>query len=210
VSKNSLRVSRQSPGQGWALAGQVPVVGCDSRILSGGSEAIYRGRPNRLSTGDKTFLDSCRPGPPRHFLINVGRNRKTESTPGTVDSLGDQAAATNLISEGLFVRIHAKLKLGYYPLNRADADGIRRHLQFPNESSSVLDPCAGTGAFIQLSCAGPLPIEICRHSHGTDRRYPADCRGDPLLDAVLRPKSLALEPLPRASQVRPAVDLAVG
>jgi tRNA1(Val) A37 N6-methylase TrmN6 len=44
------------------------------------------------------------------------------------------------------VRIQAKLKLGYYPLNPVDAVRIRRHLQFSNESASVLDPCAGTGA----------------------------------------------------------------
>jgi tRNA1(Val) A37 N6-methylase TrmN6 len=44
------------------------------------------------------------------------------------------------------VRIHAKLKLGYYPLNQPDACRIGRYLQFSNESASVLDPCAGTGA----------------------------------------------------------------
>jgi len=44
------------------------------------------------------------------------------------------------------VRIQAKLKLGYYPLNAVDAGRIRKHLQFSVEPSSLLDPCAGTGA----------------------------------------------------------------
>jgi len=44
------------------------------------------------------------------------------------------------------VRIQAKLKLGYYPLNPIDAGRIRKHLQFSSEPASVLDPCAGTGA----------------------------------------------------------------
>src|SRR5688572_24090703 len=44
------------------------------------------------------------------------------------------------------MRTQARLKLGYYPLATAEARRIRRYLQFSNESASVLDPCAGTGA----------------------------------------------------------------
>jgi predicted RNA methylase len=44
------------------------------------------------------------------------------------------------------MRTRAKLKLGYYPLNLTEAQRIRRFLQFPDEPTSVLDPCAGTGA----------------------------------------------------------------
>lgn len=43
------------------------------------------------------------------------------------------------------MRIQAKLKLGYYPLNGVDAGRIRNYLQFSSECCSVLDPCAGTG-----------------------------------------------------------------
>jgi predicted RNA methylase len=43
------------------------------------------------------------------------------------------------------VRTQAKLKLGYYPLAAEEARRIRGFLQFLGESS-VLDPCAGTGA----------------------------------------------------------------
>ena len=44
------------------------------------------------------------------------------------------------------MRLKAKLRLGYYPLAVADANGIRNYLQFPDERASILDPCAGTGA----------------------------------------------------------------
>jgi hypothetical protein len=44
------------------------------------------------------------------------------------------------------MRTRAKLKLGYYPLDQTEARRVRRHLQFPEDSASVLDPYAGTGA----------------------------------------------------------------
>lgn len=43
------------------------------------------------------------------------------------------------------MRIQARLKLGYYPLAQAEAERIRRFLQPPNGSASVIDPCSGTG-----------------------------------------------------------------
>lgn len=52
------------------------------------------------------------------------------------------------------MRTQAKLKLGYYPLNLAEARRIRRYLQFSGEPTSVLDPCAGTGAAIYLLTEG--------------------------------------------------------
>ncbi len=44
------------------------------------------------------------------------------------------------------MRTQAKLKLGYYPLASAEARRIRNYLQFSDQTASILDPCAGTGA----------------------------------------------------------------
>ena len=44
------------------------------------------------------------------------------------------------------MRLEGRMRLGYYPLDRREAQRIRRFLQFPNEPASALDPCAGTGA----------------------------------------------------------------
>jgi tRNA1(Val) A37 N6-methylase TrmN6 len=52
------------------------------------------------------------------------------------------------------MRIQAKLKLGYYPLAIAEARRIRNYLQFPNEPTSILDPCAGTGAALCILSGG--------------------------------------------------------
>jgi predicted RNA methylase len=43
----------------------------------------------------------------------------------------------------------ARIKLGYYPLPPAEGSRLRHILNFPTESASVLDPCAGTGAAIE-------------------------------------------------------------
>ena len=43
-------------------------------------------------------------------------------------------------------RIQSRLKLGYFPLNLAEACRIRAFLSYPNEATATtLDPCAGTG-----------------------------------------------------------------
>ncbi len=52
------------------------------------------------------------------------------------------------------MRTQAKLKLGYYPLALAEAGRIRNYLQFPNESASILDPCAGTGTALRALSEG--------------------------------------------------------
>lgn len=44
------------------------------------------------------------------------------------------------------MRSIARQKLGYFPLSLAEAERIRRFLVFSGEDTSVLDPCAGTGA----------------------------------------------------------------
>ncbi len=50
------------------------------------------------------------------------------------------------------MRSVARIKLGYYPLPPSEGPRLRQLLQFPAESASVLDPCAGTGAaLLQLT-----------------------------------------------------------
>lgn len=44
------------------------------------------------------------------------------------------------------MRLEGRMKLGYYPLPEAEAQRIRRFLEFPSTGVSILDPCAGTGA----------------------------------------------------------------
>ena len=44
------------------------------------------------------------------------------------------------------MRSIARQKLGYFPLSSREAERIRRFLMSPGEDTSVLDPCAGTGA----------------------------------------------------------------
>jgi len=44
------------------------------------------------------------------------------------------------------VRSIARQKLGYFALSLAEAERIRRFLVFSGEDTSILDPCAGTGA----------------------------------------------------------------
>jgi hypothetical protein len=40
----------------------------------------------------------------------------------------------------------ARIKLGYYPLPTDEGSRLRQPLNYPSDSVSVLDPCAGTGA----------------------------------------------------------------
>jgi hypothetical protein len=45
----------------------------------------------------------------------------------------------------------ARLKMGYYPLPRAEAANVRSYLSFPAHCS-VVDPCVGKGtAFNQIT-----------------------------------------------------------
>lgn len=48
------------------------------------------------------------------------------------------------------MRQQAKLKLGYYPLPPIEAPRISSVLLFPDSASSLLDPCAGTGAALSV------------------------------------------------------------
>jgi tRNA1(Val) A37 N6-methylase TrmN6 len=54
----------------------------------------------------------------------------------------------------MLVRTQARLKLGYYPLTQAEALRIRGFLQFPVESATALDPCAGTGVALRTLTEG--------------------------------------------------------
>ena len=44
------------------------------------------------------------------------------------------------------MRNAGRIKLGYYPLPKAEGTRLRNLLQYPVEAVSVLDPCVGTGA----------------------------------------------------------------
>src|SRR4029077_2225651 len=48
----------------------------------------------------------------------------------------------------------ARQKLGYFPLALSEAERIRRFLVFSGEDTSVLDPCAGTGAALACITSG--------------------------------------------------------
>ena len=71
------------------------------------------------------------------------------------------------------LRSAAKLKLGYYPLVQAEAERIRKFLQFHGEAS-VLDPCTGTGAALrtitQDAAALRYGIELDSYRAGEAKR----------------------------------------
>ena len=52
------------------------------------------------------------------------------------------------------MRLKAKEKLGFYPLAETEAGRVRKYLQFSTESTSILDPCAGTGAALCVLSEG--------------------------------------------------------
>jgi 16S rRNA G966 N2-methylase RsmD len=58
----------------------------------------------------------------------------------------------------------ARQKLGYFPLPSKEAERMRRFLVFSGQGTSVLDPCAGTGAALATITAGanviPYAIEL--------------------------------------------------
>ena len=56
------------------------------------------------------------------------------------------------------MRLAGKQKLGYFPLPLAEAERIRRFLQFPVSGSSVLDPCIGDGRAFHAVAGDPQTI----------------------------------------------------
>jgi len=65
------------------------------------------------------------------------------------------------------MRLEGRMRLGYYPLDKREAQRIRLFLQFPDEPASVLDPCAGTGAALVAitadSCSKLYGVELDSH-----------------------------------------------
>jgi tRNA1(Val) A37 N6-methylase TrmN6 len=83
--------------------------------------------------------------------------------------------------DGGNVRTQARLKLGYYPLAPAEARRIRRCLQFSSEQTSVLDPCAGTGAALSILTEA---ASATRHAVELDSYRAEDARK--VLDLVIQ------------------------
>ena len=79
------------------------------------------------------------------------------------------------------MRTQARLKLGYYPLAAAEARRIRCYLQFPSESASVLDPCAGTGAAL---CTITDAVGLRRYGVELDAHRAEEARN--VLDYVIQ------------------------
>ena len=53
------------------------------------------------------------------------------------------------------MRLAGKVKLGYFPLPRREAERIRTFLKFPSAGTcAVLDPCIGDGAAFAIICQG--------------------------------------------------------
>jgi hypothetical protein len=81
------------------------------------------------------------------------------------------------------VRGIARQKLGYYPLPQNEAERIRRFLSFcgGEDTISVLDPCAGTGAAMITITSGAKAL---RHAIELDAFRAEEAR--PVLDHVIQ------------------------
>jgi predicted RNA methylase len=73
------------------------------------------------------------------------------------------------------LRPEARLKLGYYPLPAEEAHRIARWLQFSSSGTSVLDPCAGTGAALAMITHG---TDIMRYAIELDAYRAEDARAN--------------------------------
>jgi hypothetical protein len=56
------------------------------------------------------------------------------------------------------VRLAGKQKLGYFPLPLAEAERIRRFLQFALSGYAAPDPCIGNGGAFRVIAGNPLAI----------------------------------------------------
>ena len=61
-------------------------------------------------------------------------------------------------SYGGTMRLAGKQKLGYFPLPLAEAERIRRFLQFPLSGYAALDPCIGDGGAFTVIAGNPIAI----------------------------------------------------
>jgi len=59
-----------------------------------------------------------------------------------------------LVKGGKFKCAGRRLKMGYFPLPVSEAQRIRKSLLFPDQSSSVLDPCVGDGGAFEAITSG--------------------------------------------------------
>jgi tRNA1(Val) A37 N6-methylase TrmN6 len=73
------------------------------------------------------------------------------------------------------LRLQARLKLGYYPLPVEEAQRIAKWLQFSSSSTSVLDPCAGTGAALAMITQGQ---QVRRYAIELDAYRAADAKAN--------------------------------
>jgi predicted RNA methylase len=73
------------------------------------------------------------------------------------------------------LRPEARLKLGYYPLPAEEALRIAGWLQFSSSGTSVLDPCAGTGAALAMITSGK---EIRRYAIELDAYRAEDAKAN--------------------------------
>jgi hypothetical protein len=72
------------------------------------------------------------------------------------------------------VRNVARIKLGYYPLPQEEAKRLRKLLEFSAGTTSVADPCVGTGAALHQLTEG---AEAERHGVELDANRAADASG---------------------------------
>ncbi len=63
------------------------------------------------------------------------------------------------------MRFQGKSRLGFNPLPLAEARRIRRHLLFPGEPWSTLDPCEGDGVAFGAITEG---ADVLRYGIGLD------------------------------------------
>jgi 16S rRNA G966 N2-methylase RsmD len=85
--------------------------------------------------------------------------RASKETQGRLNHIPDKWQRYGLnhrlaipFSTGGIMRSVARIKLGYYPLPSSEGARLRRLLIFTPDGTSVLDPCAGTGAaLLQLT-----------------------------------------------------------
>ena len=82
------------------------------------------------------------------------------------------------------MRPAGKQRLGFFPLPPPEAERLRRFLNFPNTTSQVLDPCAGTGAAL---CDITADANVWRHGVELDSFRAREAAGR--LDHVLLRRS---------------------
>jgi predicted RNA methylase len=94
------------------------------------------------------------------------------------------------------LRAVARIKLGYYPLPLDEGVRLRQILQFPAESASVLDPCAGTGAtLLQITESANVEryaVELDAQRAQTTRDSGADTIHGNLFDVQAKSGSFSL------------------